>query len=37
MGGWAGWQCGSTDCVVLLADRLLVGVATGDMAGYMAG
>ena len=33
----AGWLYRSTDCVALLADRLLAGLATGDMAGYMAG
>lgn len=33
----AGWLYGSTNYVVPLADRLLTGLATGDMAGYMAG
>ena len=33
----AGWLSGFTDCVVPLADSLLAGLATGDMAGYMAG
>ena len=35
--GVAGWLYGFTNCVAPLADRLITDLATGDMAGYMAG